>query len=502
VSEAALPAPQETLAEKQRQFKLACQKLWLAGELRFKFKDRPWQRRMYEFARALIGQLIVFLCHRRSGKSTCGIVLLLEECIRNSNTTCAIICKTKDQARAICEETLPELLGDCPRELAPRRIKNDFAYAFDHNDSKLVILAADGLSSTRIRGRKFKFILVTEAGFIDNLENLVKSILLPTTRDVLGQFRGTILLESTPSEEEDHDFEHLWEAALLDERAFLLPVSANNDLAPEVVELFKKDCGGEDSETYQREYECKFGTTKNRNAIPEFTQERAFVGDLEKKLPPIVREVTRPAGADRYASMDPGGTHLTGMVWGHYNFESDLVCIEDEEALDNTTSDVVAKLVTDREKKLWGENPDGRLLRVADNDNVILLYDLQREHGVKFVSSAKDNKDAQINKLRLMVRNGRIAIHPRCKLLIKTLRLARRAKQKRKGFEEMEKEGLGHADLLDALLYLVRNVRRHEMPPDVPTRQVQEHRNEPVKVKEASSGDFSIARLFRRGLRR
>jgi hypothetical protein len=67
-----------------------------------------------------------------------------------------------------------------------------------------------------------------------------------------------------------------------------------------------------------------------------------------------------------------------------------------------------------------------------------------------------------------MVKAGRIVIHPRCTRLVKTLRLARRAKQMSKGFERMEE--IGHADLLDCLIYMVRNLKRRELPAEVKER--------------------------------
>ena len=160
--------------------------------------------------------------------------------------------------------------------------------------------------------------------------------------------------------------------------------------------------------------------------------------------------------------MDPGGQHPTGMLWAFYDFEQDMLCIEDEWLKESATTDLIVTMTKEREASLWGESPRGKLVRIADNNNLILLRDLQREHGMLFHATAKDDKDAQINKARVMFRDGKIAIHPRCTTLIKTLRVARRAKQKRKGFDEGE--GIGHADLLDCLLYMIRNIRKQEIP--------------------------------------
>ncbi len=465
--------PPITTAELRQKKRAAKDRLWSAGNLSWKFAGRPWAARFYEFVRANWGAspYVCILAHRRSGKSTAGLIIAVEECIRHANVSVAVICKSKDQARAITEESFLEVFNDCPHDLRPRRIKNDFQYVFP-NQSKIVILAADGLHAAKARGRKFKFIVVTEAGFIPRIRKIVTSTLSPTLRDVTGKVFGTMLLESTPPDEDvepadAEDFHAMWAEAELDGRAYSLPLSRNVDANPDFVTACKKDCGGENTVAYRREYECEFVRDESLTAIPEFTTQRAFEGDPTRNLPPIVREVLRPFDAHLYASMDLGGRDLTGLLWGFYHFEQDLVVIEDELTLLNMTSDDLAFRVKEKERELWGPNP-GKLLRVSDNNNVILLYDLQRKHGLTFRASAKDNKDAQINQLRVMVRDGRIAIHPRCRLLIKTLRMAKRHKQANKGFERAEE--IGHADLLDALLYLVRNVRRHNMPDAPPPR--------------------------------
>lgn len=475
----------------ERERREAKKRLWAAGVLSWKFRDRPWAKEMYDFARMHWGEQIFWLVHRRGAKSSTGLVIGIEECLRSSGTAIAVVCKTKEQAQGIIDESLLPLLGDCPAHLQPRRIKNDFTYVFDHNGSKIVILPTDQANFRKGRGRKFRYILITEAGFINQIDVVVASVLAPTTRDVLGQWQGTIVMESTPPEEEDHPWIGMYAAAELDGRAYCLPLSKNKWASPLFVKQCKEDCGGEDTVIYRREYECQFVHGEGGTVVPEFTADKAFGGPV-----PIVRDVPRPPEADRYNSMDTGGRDLTALLWAYYHFEQNLVVIEDELTLLNMTSDDLAIKVKQKGKELWGEHPDGKLMRVADNNNVILLYDLQRLHQLRFWASAKDNKDAQINQLRIMVRDGLLAIHPRCRLLIKTLRLAKRAKQASKGFERGAE--IGHADLLDALLYLIRNIRRASIPKASPVRNVEQGMR-PPEPKRVASGDALVRAL---GLRR
>jgi hypothetical protein len=490
------PPAKTTAADIERQKREAKKRLWKAGVLSWKFKERPWAKDMYDFARAHWGEQVHWLVHRRGTKSSTGIIIALEECLRAPGTACAIVCKTKEQAQEIIDESLLPLLEDCPANLQPRRIKNDFKYVFDHNGSKIVILPTDQANFRKGRGRKFKFILVTEAGFINKIDVVVASVLAPTTRDVLGQWQGTIVLESTPPEEADHAWISMYAAAELDGRAYFLPLSKNKWASPLFVKQCQNDCGGPDTVIYRREYECEFIRDDAGTVVPEFTADKAFTGDAAKSILPMVRAVERPAESDRYASMDIGGRDLTGILWGFYHFELDLVVIEDELTLLNMTSDDLAARVKAKEKELWGDLPDGKLTRLSDNSNVILLYDLQRLHQLRFWASAKDNKDAQINQLRIMVRDNRLAINPRCRLLIKTLRLARRAKQVAKGFEHGEE--IGHADLLDALIYFIRNVKKRSMPKVASMRTAERDVRPPAPARSSSADALVRALRLRR----
>jgi hypothetical protein len=96
----------------------------------------------------------------------------------------------------------------------------------------------------------------------------------------------------------------------------------------------------------------------------------------------------------------------------------------------------------------------------ADNNNIILLNDLQLEHGLNFIATRKDNKEAAINNVRLKIANRDIVINPKCKTLISHLKNATWEKtNSRKGYRQFARSAdNGHYDAVDALIYLIRNV--------------------------------------------
>lgn len=144
-----------------------------------------------------------------------------------------------------------------------------------------------------------------------------------------------------------------------------------------------------------------------------------------------------------------------------------MLVIEDEYSVSGnefTTSDIVRE-IRDREASHFTSPFDGTYikpkLRVADNNNPILLNDLALKHGLIFNTTRKDEKRAAINALRMEIQNRRIAINPRCENLIRHMENGLWAKSK----DEFQRSAdNSHYDFVDALIYLHRNVIRGSNP--------------------------------------
>jgi hypothetical protein len=125
----------------------------------------------------------------------------------------------------------------------------------------------------------------------------------------------------------------------------------------------------------------------------------------------------------------------------------------------------LAHAIKEKEIATWRNPANGEVrkpfIRISDN-NPIVLNDLQVLHGLTFLPTAKDNADAGINYLRMLISQKKIIINPRCKHLIMHLKYATWNKS-RTDFERDPDTG-HHSDFLDALRYLVRNVNFHKNP--------------------------------------
>lgn len=118
--------------------------------------------------------------------------------------------------------------------------------------------------------------------------------------------------------------------------------------------------------------------------------------------------------------------------------------------------------------KLTGET-QAPYLRISDN-NLILINDLQVLHRLTFLATDKDDKEAAVNNLRILIDSGRIIVNPKCKHLVNQLKYATWNKSKKSFDRSLDS---GHYDLIDALIYLARNVHfsRNPYPSDWDRKQ-------------------------------
>jgi hypothetical protein len=121
-------------------------------------------------------------------------------------------------------------------------------------------------------------------------------------------------------------------------------------------------------------------------------------------------------------------------------------------------TDKLADLIRNKEASLW-KNSMGDvkppILRVADNNNPILLNDLTQQHGLAFFPTHKDNSEAQLANMRRLLQNQQIIIDPRCRILISHLETGVWNKARTSYLRSSDK---GHFDAIDALKYLCRNI--------------------------------------------
>jgi PBSX family phage terminase large subunit len=434
----------------------AKRELWRRGLLQYKMHSN--QLEMYNiYKTSSDNSIMVWLLARQSGKSFALDLIAVMECLAKPNVIVKLLTDTKLHAKTIHEPIFRQIFEDCPEDLKPEYIPSQYVYIFK-NGSQIQLAGSDGNSAERLRGQKSDLVLVDEAGFCSNLEYNVMSILLPTTTHTGGK----IILASTPPEDPAHDFIQFIERAEKDNLLTTKTVYDNPLLTTEQISsIVSKFTGGVNNTQFRREYLCEIVKDEQLSVLPEVDDEL---------LAEITKVYDNPPFANRYVAMDIGFRDLTVVLYGYYDFRNDLIIIEDEIAVRG--KDIHLPVFTEdllkKEEELWTNPLTNELfqpdLRVSDI-NPFVIQEISRASNGKlaFSTASKDNKLANINKLRVMLANKKIFINPKCKTLLRHLKNARwKDKTSKDDFARSPDDG--HYDAIDALLYFVRAINYNKNP--------------------------------------
>ena len=439
----------------------AIRELWRRGDL--DYKRHEGQMRMKNYIEEFDSDIVSILASRRLGKSYELLLEAVELCRKKPGAIVKYICPRLKMVKMIVAPNMRKIMEDCPQELRPEWKENDKVYIFP-NGSEIQFAGTDNGSHENLRGGAADFCIVDEAGFCDHLDYVIKSILRPT----LLTTGGRIVMISTPSKSSDHEFIQKYITPLQNAGDLLtLNIYDNPMLSDKIIESLKKDYpSGDKDPQYRREYLCEIIRDKESVVIPEFTPE------LERKM---VRPWDRPPFFDSYTSGDVGFRDLTIYLFAYWDYLKHVLVIEDELVMNGPemTTERLASEIKRKERENFQDSEGNALptyLRIMDN-NLIMWNDLNRLHNLNFIVSDKDNKEAQINHLRMMIANEQIIINPRCKHLIYHLRGAswKESNSVNRVFAHLSDtpdysvRG-GHADAVDALIYLVRNLVKSKNP--------------------------------------
>jgi hypothetical protein len=434
-------------------------------------------------------KISVVMCARRLGKSYLALTMAVEACLQKSDAIVKYVFPKQKSAKKNILPIMKTILEDCPKQLRPVFMAADLLYKFP-NGSELQMAGSDNGNIENIRGGNSSLNIVDEAGFCDDLTYAVRSVLAPTTK--LTQ--GRTILVSTPSRYEDHEFIQDWALKYQAEGRIRVFTIFDN---PQFTEAIIKDAlddypDGEKDPGFRREYMCEIVRSADTSILPSFSS------DIEKVI--VQDNYQRPVFYDAYVSMDIGGSDLTAVVFGYYDYLNATTVIEDELIFGkevNTKS--VAEAIRKKEEELWknsiDESPIPPYMRVADNNNLIMLTDLQRDHGINFIPTRKDNREAAINALDVALSQRKVVIHPRCTHTLYHMKFARWDKNRR-NFLKMKDSPSGqikggHADALAAIIYLHRNIIRSKNPYPVGYGDISGSRVFPSQLKKEDVNDKS-----------
>jgi hypothetical protein len=374
---------------------------------------------------------------RRWGKSVLGVVMALEDALAQPNAQVLYCAPSLKQASSIIVPLIRDVLMHAPPGLVTRT-KSEYRWNCANGSS--IILGGFDSASESFRGLRASSIYCDESGITDPDEFLytVRSVLLPT----LMHSRGPMTHLTTPSPYPVHPLhDDVVPECQQNGAHFVRTVYDNPLIDARTIEQFKKDCGGEASVAWRREFMCIREIDKEFVVVPEFNSE---VHVIEHE----------PRHANYLVATDFGGVRdkTVGLLVA-YDFERATTHFLGEFVADaNTgTKDIISGLM--------GLEPYP-VDRIVDAPGQLLI-DLNQAHGYLCRQTPKDDWLAQVNMLRNGFNQRMVFVHPRCKFLIATLKAATFNKT-RTDFNRTAT--LGHMDAIAAATYGFRSIDRYTNP--------------------------------------
>lgn len=439
---------------------------WEEGDLSGKLRD--CQRKIRAARKNSNALKFIVNCSRRLGKTFEFLTDALEIGLTEVNASLKFAAPTQKQMKKIILPIFREITMDCPSALKPIWKAADQVYIFPRTGAELAIAGCSNGHEEGLRGTACRKGYVDEAqSFKNNLKYVVQDILMPQVLTT----GGSLVIGGTPPQTPVHDFAKMIAEGKATGNYIELDIWQAG-YPDDLIKKFQEEAGGETSTTWRREYLCEVILDEESALIPEWKPEYERVPPRDEFFPFY----------HKYEAMDIGGRRdRTVILFGWYDFKQARLYIDGEVGIEpaKMTTQVIADSIKKKEREVFAEKKDidnaepvAVKLRIADNNNEILLKDLGAIHRLHFAPTNKDELQAMINEVRLWVGGGRIVVNPACTEVIGCLRYGI-WNDKRDEFERFAEEtdahkALGHFDALAALVYLVRNVdvRTNPVPPD------------------------------------
>lgn len=470
---------------------------WRVGEIAYRLRNlqklirQQWLKASDKWLKFYVE------CTRRAGKSSFGLNWLAEDAIKNPGSVSAFFAPVKEGLRDYIVPIIAKTLEDCPEDLRPT-LDSSLTLTFP-NGSRIVFRGSNNQQHRIRRGNAFRRVFIDEARDVDDLDNLLESVVMPS----LFSTNGRVMISSTPADTEDHPLYPIKQQAEKEGwyfKATILDAGSYDpaDFTPERIAQWKRETT--DEVAWKREYMAEWVKDPTKIIIPEWQDSYVQAVPHDEYFQHY----------HKYVAMDLGVKDKTAAIFGYYDFKAAKLVIEAEFALKDSDvlTDKIARKVKSMEVSLGyqlshdRQNDEYKSLlphqktfrRVADNNNLLLLNDLNALYHLDFFPTRKDELPAMINLVREWVKDGRVIVNPSCVEMLGCLRNAVWDKNKK---ELARSKVYGHFDALMALVYMVRNVDTHTNP--IPKHFNKSWETHAIGREEVTpqTGAYQLARAFK-----
>lgn len=348
-------------------------------------------------------------CTRRFGKTTFGLTLLSEDAIKGPNRREIFVAPIGIGLKEYIKKPIAQVYADCPDDLKPDWIAAETKLLFPNN-SEIVFRAANLKQATRRRGNAYNNAFIDEARDVDDLEELIEGVIMPTLFDS----DGFLMLSSTPAHSTDHPLHSYREASIADQSYISFTIDDAQKIDPEYfplekVQRWKENAAKKSPVHWQREYMCQWVRDTNLTIVPEWKAD-------------YIQEVPHDEFFKfhhKYFFLDVGVNDATSVLFGYYDFLKAKAVIEDEIWL--VDAEVTTQAIVEQSKQKEIDLKYEKMYRrIGDCAAKLTLQDLSSS-GLSIGPCKKTDLFSMVSRMRLWVGAGRILVHPRCTKLIACL---------------------------------------------------------------------------------
>lgn len=296
-------------------------------------------------ADARFHNLTTWLVSRRFGKSSVALICGVEEMIRKPGSAGIIAYPTRAMLGAVVKGLLADIFHDAPEGYKPE------LRASWQGLNDVIVLPATGsyarlvgldLHADRLRGTALDWAVIGEASFCSfDLDETYRSA-------IAQQFRGRpdsfCIVESSYASTPDHPAHAVFALDAAKRDALQEYTILDQGLSEEEIRYWCDQSGGPDHPTTRRELFGEFQVDRDRALAPSFTPANV-----------VPRDYPLPQYGLGLVGYDPGGFgDQAGLVFAVVDPSRKQVIVQSSAGLRAATTDELAELVREREKRLWG----------------------------------------------------------------------------------------------------------------------------------------------------
>lgn len=438
---------------------------------------------------------------RQRGKSYKWTTLAVVWCHCFPGQRVKYLAQLGTSVRGIIAPTIDALIDDMPAQMRPswrpqkgvlewtdpslgqiRIDRQDHKWHFPHPGGRESIIHAAGANNQHyraLRGEPAHWEIQDECAFYDDF---------PAVQDVLGPMLlttgGVSVYATTPAESPEHPSKavrdtHAREGRYIHRTLYNNPrmseAQIERFLATEATKRGFADVASFKRSTYyRRELLCLWVAEETRAIVPEWSwpedEGRPEAGTLGDSF--VYDSDTFPEFFAYADALDIGFTRdPSGYIQAHWSFKEACLYVHAElpPLHRKRTDELAAEIKAVREKYVPTTSAPPHVdavrhssgghwlpyLSVGDagGNGAEKLAELAKHHDIHFIHAEKTDLESMVDELRVLVRQGKVKVHMRCKHLLGQLANGLWADKGKTDFEHTPHH---HNDHLIALVYLVR----------------------------------------------